>query len=90
MTVAKSAYAAAVAPLTGETTAVGGNFTVDRIGLLNVIDVRDQFGGFAALRAADPGFSFVEFLVPGVGAFIDYSVQVEAVAAQDGWTPGSF
>ena len=44
--VAEAEYAAATSIVSGEVSP-DGNFTVNRIGVLNVIDVRGQFGGFA-------------------------------------------
>ena len=44
--VAQAEYQAATNALSGEVSP-GGNFSVDRIGLLDVIDIRARFGGFA-------------------------------------------
>ena len=69
---AATEYTAAIDPLTGETSSPGGDFTVSRQGLLNVIDVRDQFGGFAG---AGPSFDFAAAIKPGMGKLIDYSIR---------------
>lgn len=76
--VATSAYASATDPLAGETSSPGSNFTVNRQGLLNVIDVRSQFGGFVQASAA---FDFADAILPGIGKLVDYSVRDEAVKA---------
>ncbi|KAF4550122.1 Hypothetical protein D9617_18g033130 [Elsinoe fawcettii] len=77
--VAQLEYAAATNPLSGEIS-VGqrGNLTVDRIGLLNVLDVRTQFGGFGN---ATNGFNFNDAITPGTGKTIDYSVLRAAIDA---------
>ncbi|KAK4909039.1 hypothetical protein LTR49_022138 [Elasticomyces elasticus] len=85
ITVAKSAYLSATDPLTGETSP-GGNFTVNRQGLQNVIDVRSQFGGFASVPA---GFNFDKAIVPGLGKLIDYSARDEALAATVPYSPAT-
>ncbi|KAK4552318.1 hypothetical protein LTR86_010489 [Recurvomyces mirabilis] len=82
--VATSAYNSAIDPLTGETSNPGGNFTVNRQGLLNVIDVRSQFGGFASVPAH---FNYAQAIVPGAGKLIDYTVTDEAIAATNGYKP---
>ena len=41
-TIATSAYNSVIDPLTGETSSPGGNFTVNRQGLLYIIDVRNH------------------------------------------------
>jgi hypothetical protein len=74
--VALGEYLAATDAATGETSAGQGIFEVDRQGLLNVIDVRAQFGGFANLPV---GFDFVAGISPGVGQLIDYSVRDQVV-----------
>lgn len=77
--IAAAEYAAATDAQTGETTVMqGGKFDVSRQGLLNVIDVRAQFGGFAG---AGSGFDFADAIVPGEGKLIDYSIRDKAVAA---------
>ncbi|KAK5107607.1 hypothetical protein LTR62_001001 [Meristemomyces frigidus] len=82
--IATTAYAAATDPLTGETTSPNGNFTVSRQGLLNIIDVRSQFGGFASVPA---GFNYAQAILPGTGKLIDYSITEEAIAAVNGYKP---
>lgn len=75
--IAQLEYATTTDVLTGETApGQDGNFTVSRIGLLNVIDVRNQFGGFGNLSA---GFNFETAILPGSGKLIDYSVRDAAV-----------
>ena len=74
-------YVAATDPLTGETSSPHDSFNVNRQGLLNVIDVRSQFNGFAG---AGPKFDFASAIQPGVGKFIDYSVRDQAVAMVNG------
>ena len=44
--VAQAEFDAATSAVSGEVSP-DGNFTVNRIGTLNIIDVRAQFGGFA-------------------------------------------
>lgn len=83
-TVAASAYRSAINPLTGETSSPGGNFTVNRQGLLNVIDVRSQFGGFASVPAH---FNFAQAVLPGAGKLIDYTLTSEAIAASQNYKP---
>ncbi|KAK3623779.1 hypothetical protein LTR56_021432 [Elasticomyces elasticus] len=83
---AASAYKSAIDPLTGETSSPGGNFTVSRQGVLNVIDVRSQFGGFAQVP---DGFNFAEAILPGAGKLIDYSVRDEALNATVLYCPTS-
>ena len=51
--VAEAEYVAATNPLTGETSQ--RMFEVNRQGLLNVIDVRGQFGEFAHLTGVNCG-----------------------------------
>lgn len=77
-TAAAAAYGSATDSFTGETSSPGGNFTVDRQGLLNVIDVRSQFDGFSTVPA---GFNYAEAILPGPGKLIDYSVRDEALNA---------
>ena len=77
--VAAAEYAAATDAETGETaTMQDGIFDVSRQGLLNVIDVRAQFGGFTGTPA---GFDFADAIVPGPGKLIDYSLRDQAVNA---------
>ena len=83
-TVATSAYNSAINPLSGETSSPGGNFTVNRQGILNIIDVRNQFDGFAQVPA---GFNFAEAIIPGKGKLIDYSVLNEALNATIQYCP---
>lgn len=82
--VAKSAYASATDPLNGETSSPGGNFTVNRQGLLNVIDVRSQFGGFSNVSTS---FNYADAIVPGPGKLIDYSLRDEALESLISYTP---
>ena len=82
--VATSAYTSATDPITGETSSPGGNFTVNRQGLLNVIDVRSQFGGFSTVPV---GFNYAEAIIPGKGKLIDYSVRDEALKNLVSFTP---
>jgi len=74
--VATSAYTSANDPITGETSSPGCDFTINRQGLLNVIDVRGQFGGFASVP---PNFNYADAILPGKGKLIDYSLRDEAV-----------
>jgi hypothetical protein len=80
---AASEYAAATDPLTGEVGPPAA-FNVSRQGLLNVIDVRGQFGGFAG---AGDGFDFADAIVPGAGKLIDYQLRDEAVAVESSFSP---
>ncbi|PNS17025.1 hypothetical protein CAC42_4989 [Sphaceloma murrayae] len=80
--VAELEYAAATDSIIGEISAgQQGNLTVDRQGLLNVLDVRTQFGGFGN---ATIGFNFVDGIEPGKGKTIDYSILTEAIAGSKG------
>ncbi|KAK4540882.1 hypothetical protein LTR36_008824 [Oleoguttula mirabilis] len=81
---ATSAYSSAIDPLTGETSSPGSNFTVNRQGLLNVIDVRSQFDGFTEVLA---GFNFAEAILPSAGNLIDSSVRDEALNATVQYSP---
>lgn len=77
--VATAEYAAATDPETGEIALMqDGEFNVSRQGLLNVIDVRSQFGGFPNVPA---GFNFADAIVPGPGKLIDYTLRDQAVKA---------
>jgi len=78
MDLAELEYAAATNPLTGETAANLGNFTISPQGLLNIVDLRSQFGGFPTLKN---GTDLVTALIPGPGKFIDYSVIQTVVSA---------
>lgn len=85
--VAESQYYAAIDPLTGETTSPGGNFTLNRQALLNVIDLRSQYDGFDDLP---DNFNFIDELVtPGTDKFIDYRVRDAAVAGLDSYSPSA-
>lgn len=75
---AQAEYKAATDPLTGETSSPGGKFTVSTQGLMNVINVRKQFGGFASVPA---GFDYAAAIQPGPGKLIDYSVRDAVVKA---------
>lgn len=77
---AQAEYTAATDPLTGETSSPGGDFTVSAQGLMNVIDVRKQFGGFANVPA---GFDYAAAIEPGTGKLIDYSIRDAVVKAVD-------
>jgi len=75
-TVAQLEYNTATAIDTGEVS-LGGNFTVSQMGLLNVIAVREEFGGFSSLPS---DFNFTAAIAPGEGQLIDYSIRDLAVA----------
>jgi len=82
---AQTEYAAATNSIRGETTPGQlGNFTVDRIGLLNVIDIRNQYAGFGSVPK---GFDFVEAIAPGTGKLIDYSILDAALAISKKYKP---
>jgi len=82
---AEAEYVAATNPLSGETaTGQLGNFTVDKIGLLNVVDVRNQYAGFGSVAK---GFDFVEAIVPGTGKLIDYSILEAALTVSKKYKP---
>ncbi len=81
--VGTSAYESATNPLNGETFR-GDNFTVNRQGLLNVIDVRNQFGGF---NTSLETFNFANAILPGTGKLIDYSVLHEALNSTIAYEP---
>ncbi|KAH8819001.1 hypothetical protein F5884DRAFT_688047 [Xylogone sp. PMI_703] len=72
--VAQLEYTSATNPETGEVS--GGNFTVSESGILNIIAVREEFGGFSGLPA---DFNFTAAVVPGTGKLIDYSIRDAAV-----------
>lgn len=72
MTTAENEYLAATNNLTGETMPELDDFSVSPQGILNIIDLRNQFGGFPNLST---GFDFVDALVPGPNNLVDYSVQ---------------
>lgn len=74
--VAELEYTAATNSDTGEVS--GGNFTVNEQGLMNVIAVREEFGGFSGLPV---DFNFTAAIVPGTGKLIDYSIRDAAVKA---------
>ena len=74
--VAKREYKAATDPYTGEVSP-GGNFTVNEQGLLNVIAIRQEFGGFNGLPS---NFNFSAATIPGKGNLIDYTIRDAAVA----------
>lgn len=59
---------------------------MNRQGLLNVIDVRSQFGGFASVP---PGFDYAEAILPGKGKLIDYSLRDEALKNLVPFTPST-
>ena len=83
--VAEAQYYAATDAVTGETNSPGGNFTINRQSLLNVIDLRSQFDGFDDLPA-----NYIDKLVnPGTGKFIDYRVRDAAVASLDSYCPSA-
>lgn len=72
---AEAEYAAATDPVTG--SAGNPTMTVNQVGLMNVIDVRVQFGGLAM---AGNSFNIVAGVTPGTGKLIDYTVRDLAVA----------
>lgn len=79
MQVAEADYVIATSPVNGETQGIeGNNFTVNRQGLLNVIDLRQQFGGFAS---AVGSVDLADAILPGTGKFIDYEIRDAAVKA---------
>ncbi|CAG8962270.1 hypothetical protein HYFRA_00005325 [Hymenoscyphus fraxineus] len=82
--VAKGEYAAATDPISGESINSATNFNVSRQGLLNVIDVRAQFGGLSGIANGE-GFDYVQAIEPGIGRMIDYSVRNEAIRTYDGF-----
>ena len=57
---------------------------MSRQGLLNVIDVRSQFGGFSKVPV---GFNYVQAILPGTGKLIDYSLLDDAIAATTNYKP---
>lgn len=69
-------YKAATDSLTGETSCP--KLTVNTQGLMNVINVRKQFGGFASVPA---DFNFTAAIQPGTGNLIDYSVRDAVIMA---------
>ncbi|KAK9774908.1 hypothetical protein SCAR479_08463 [Seiridium cardinale] len=82
--VAEAEYIAATDPISGESISAAAGFNVSRQGLLNVIDVRGQFGGFATVSNGE-GFNFVDAIEPGVGKMIDYRVRDEAISTYADW-----
>lgn len=81
--IAKAEYAAATANDSGETI-TNSTFAVNRQGLLNVIDVRTQFGGFATAPA---DFNYVTAIVPGTGKLIDDEVRLAAARSKSTLRP---
>ncbi|MCJ1381952.1 hypothetical protein MMC17_005064 [Xylographa soralifera] len=79
--VAQAEYVTAADPLTGETNQ--RMVEVNRQGLLNVIDVRGQFGGFANLT----GFNSAAAIVPETGQLIDYSIRDAVINATSNYMP---
>lgn len=72
--VAQLAYTDATNADTGEVSC--GDFTVNSTGLLNIIAVRDEFGGFANLPS---DYNFSAAIVPGPGKLIDYTLRDAAL-----------
>jgi hypothetical protein len=83
---ATSAYNSATDAVTGETSNPGGNFTINRQGLLNVIDVRNQFRGLSSVPAH---FNFADAILAGTGKLIEYSVRDEALNTTVRYKPSS-
>ncbi|ORY70882.1 uncharacterized protein BCR38DRAFT_415336 [Pseudomassariella vexata] len=81
-TIAALEYASVTNSLSGEVSP-GGNFTVNKEGILNDIAVRASFGGFSGVS---DGFDYVAALEPGSGNLIDYSIRDAAVALYDSST----
>lgn len=79
--IAIAEYEAATDPATGESSFAQTNLAVSRQGLLNVIDVRGQFGGFAAINNG-AGFDFNAAIQPGSGKMIDYTIRDEVVSTE--------
>ena len=79
---AKLQYQAVTNPLSGEVSP-GSNFTVDRQGILNVIDIRHQFDGFSV----PAGFNFIDAITPGTGKMVDYSVRDAALKQLPRFSP---
>lgn len=75
--VAALEYTSATSSSSGEIS-VGNNFTVSSTGLINVIDVRQEFGGFSSLSSS---YDFMDAIAPGTGKLIDYTIRDAAVAA---------
>ncbi|KAM0168230.1 hypothetical protein ACHAPF_011204 [Botrytis cinerea] len=75
--VAALEYTSATSSSSGEIS-VGSNFTVSSTGLINVIDVRQEFGGFSSLSSS---YDFMDAIAPGTGKLIDYTIRDAAVAA---------
>jgi hypothetical protein len=73
--IATQEYASATNPVSGEISPPLNDFTVNQIGILNDVDIRNKFGGFKV----PSGFNFTEALVPGTGKLIDYSVKNAAI-----------
>jgi hypothetical protein len=76
--VAQSEYTSAVNAVTGEVSPPLNDFTVNQVGIMNDVQIRNEFDGFASLSA---NFDFTAALTPGTGQLIDYSVRDAAVAA---------
>lgn len=75
--VAALEYAAAVSSVSGEISN-GSKFTASSTGLINVINVRKEFGGFSNLL---PSYDFMDAIKPGKGKLIDYTIRDAAKAA---------
>ncbi|KAL7931950.1 hypothetical protein V8C35DRAFT_105661 [Trichoderma chlorosporum] len=73
--VATQEYASATNPLSGEVSPPLNDFSVSPLGILNDVDIRQQFGGFSVPAI----FNFTEALIPGVGNLIDYTIKQAAI-----------
>jgi hypothetical protein len=62
----------------GEVLLPTNNFTFNHVGIMNDVQIRQEFGGFASVPA---NFNFTTALIPGTSQLIDYSVRDAAVAA---------
>ena len=59
---------------------------MNRQGLLNVIDVRNQFDGFMSVPV---GFNYADAIVLGTGKLIDFSLRDEALYSVISFKPST-
>jgi len=76
--VAKTEYQSVINKVSGEVSP-GGDFTVNQVGIMNDVEVRQKAGGFSV----PAGFDFKAALKPGTGKLIDYSIRNKAVKKEN-------
>jgi hypothetical protein len=71
-----------------------GNFNINKTGVLNTVNLRNQYGGFSGWLGLHPDFNFdswVQGLDNGDGGagnqgLVAYTIRNKAVLNMDGWT----